>query len=273
MKQIQQKLRSRNGATITYALLLFLVCAVIGSVVLTAGTAAAGRLSSSVEMDRRYFSVTSAANLLTETFCDHPVTIVRSREETVVEQTCNEEITTVNEAGETVTTLVPRTTKSDPVIVMDRSTKLDGAALPAEEDSRFLTARALHLMYGETIPSPTASCRESGEDYALQKGNADSGTLTLAFSPATEGLTDVAVTYEMQADGTLRFTITGEEYRLRLTLAPDIHEEETDKKQTTQSEDGSTATTVRTLTKTAEIRWVPGGVEKIVSAPAATGGG
>ena len=35
MKQIQQKLRSRNGATITYALLLFLVCAVIGSVVLT----------------------------------------------------------------------------------------------------------------------------------------------------------------------------------------------------------------------------------------------
>lgn len=46
------------------ALLLFLVCAVIGAVVLTAATASAGRFSDLAESDRRYYSVTSAVKLL-----------------------------------------------------------------------------------------------------------------------------------------------------------------------------------------------------------------
>lgn len=62
--RIKDKLRSRTGASITYALLIFLVCAIIGSAVLTAGTAASGRLSQMVEIDQRYYSVNSAASLL-----------------------------------------------------------------------------------------------------------------------------------------------------------------------------------------------------------------
>lgn len=46
------------------ALLLFLVCAVIGAVVLTAATASAGRFSDLAESDRRYYSVTSAVKLM-----------------------------------------------------------------------------------------------------------------------------------------------------------------------------------------------------------------
>ena len=38
MSGIRTKLNSQRGASITFALLLFLVCAVVGSVVLTAGT-------------------------------------------------------------------------------------------------------------------------------------------------------------------------------------------------------------------------------------------
>ena len=64
MHKLKQKLKSQTGASITFALLLFLVCAVVGSVVLTAGTAAAGRMSKIAEMDQRYYSVNSAAKLL-----------------------------------------------------------------------------------------------------------------------------------------------------------------------------------------------------------------
>lgn len=64
LSRIRGKLRSQSGATIIYALFFFIICAVIGSVVLTAGTAAAGRLSQAIAMDERYYAVNSAAELL-----------------------------------------------------------------------------------------------------------------------------------------------------------------------------------------------------------------
>ena len=73
MQAIRRKLRSQRGASITFALLIFLVCAVVGSVVLAAGTVTSGRLAGSaesgkvgtmVEMERRYHAVNSAAELL-----------------------------------------------------------------------------------------------------------------------------------------------------------------------------------------------------------------
>lgn len=59
-----RKLKSENGASLSFALLLFLVCAVVGSVILTSGTAASGRLSRLRDMDARYYSVNSAAYLI-----------------------------------------------------------------------------------------------------------------------------------------------------------------------------------------------------------------
>ena len=70
MQMIRKKLQSRRGASLTFALLLFLVCAVVGSVVLTAGTVAAGRMSQVAEMDQRYYSVNSAANLIIDLLTD-----------------------------------------------------------------------------------------------------------------------------------------------------------------------------------------------------------
>ena len=66
--QIKRKLRSNQGVTLLLSLLLFLVCAVAGSVALTAGTATSGTISERAKLDQRYFSVTSAAELLRETF-------------------------------------------------------------------------------------------------------------------------------------------------------------------------------------------------------------
>ena len=73
--KLKQKLKSQTGASITFALLLFLVCAVVGSVVLTAGTAAAGRMSELAKMDQRYCSVTSAVQLLQDIISDQTIEV------------------------------------------------------------------------------------------------------------------------------------------------------------------------------------------------------
>lgn len=62
--RMRRKLRSDCGASMLLALLLFLVCAVAGSVILASGTAAAGRVSELAEMDQRYYAVVSAAEAL-----------------------------------------------------------------------------------------------------------------------------------------------------------------------------------------------------------------
>lgn len=64
MNQLKQKLRSQSGASITFALLLFLVCAVLSVVILAAATASAGRLAKIGEADQRYYAVTSASAML-----------------------------------------------------------------------------------------------------------------------------------------------------------------------------------------------------------------
>ena len=69
---IKNKLSSQAGASITFALLLFLVCAVLCSVILTAATAASGRMSGIAEADQRYYAVTSAAELLKNVFKKNP---------------------------------------------------------------------------------------------------------------------------------------------------------------------------------------------------------
>lgn len=66
--QLKRKLRSNQGMTLLLSLLLFLVCAVAGSVALTAGTATSGTISERAKLDQRYFSVTSAAELIRKEF-------------------------------------------------------------------------------------------------------------------------------------------------------------------------------------------------------------
>lgn len=61
---VKQKLRSQRGASLSMALMLFLVCAVVASIVLAAATAASGRQSQLEAMDKSYYNVTSAAKLL-----------------------------------------------------------------------------------------------------------------------------------------------------------------------------------------------------------------
>ena len=80
MNSIRRKLRSQKGASITFALLLFLVCSMVSIVVVVAGSAAAGRMSQRAETDQRYYAVTSAAELLCDDFKGKTVTVEYTRE-------------------------------------------------------------------------------------------------------------------------------------------------------------------------------------------------
>lgn len=86
MQTIKKKLRSQYGASITFALLLFLVCAALCSVIIVAATTAAGRMSNLAETDQRYYAVTSAADLVKE-LLDEPVSIVQRDTNTKTEET------------------------------------------------------------------------------------------------------------------------------------------------------------------------------------------
>ena len=79
--RVKKKLRSQKGASITFALLLFLVCAVLCSVILMAATTSSGRMAKMAETDQRYYAVTSAAELLKNQFKEHPtVSIVNIKQ-------------------------------------------------------------------------------------------------------------------------------------------------------------------------------------------------
>lgn len=79
---MKRKLRSEKGASITFALLLFLVCAMVSSVVIVAATSASGRMSNLADIDRRYYAVSSAAELLGATLNGKSVKVVEEQTQT-----------------------------------------------------------------------------------------------------------------------------------------------------------------------------------------------
>lgn len=66
MRPVKMKLRSSRGASITYALLIFLVCAVVSSIVIVSASTAGGRMSGLKETDQRSIAATTAARQLQE---------------------------------------------------------------------------------------------------------------------------------------------------------------------------------------------------------------
>ena len=75
LNDIKRKISSQDGASLTWALLLFVICAVVGSVVLTSGTATAGRFSKLSSYDERFYAVTSAVSMLRDILEESEVSI------------------------------------------------------------------------------------------------------------------------------------------------------------------------------------------------------
>lgn len=70
MRNIRIKMQEHTGASLSLALLFFVLCAVAGSIVLTAASTALGRTQGVAKKDQRSYAVESAAALLSGEFRD-----------------------------------------------------------------------------------------------------------------------------------------------------------------------------------------------------------
>ena len=82
MKRILAKLKSRRGASLVFALLVFTMCVLAGTAALTAASANVGRYTRIEGEQRQYFSVASALELVQGLVDDHPVTVTVKYTET-----------------------------------------------------------------------------------------------------------------------------------------------------------------------------------------------
>ncbi len=69
MRAIRNKLREKSGMSILMALIFFLVSMMVGTVVLAASTAAAGKLHQQQQIEQDYLNVASAARLVKNRIC------------------------------------------------------------------------------------------------------------------------------------------------------------------------------------------------------------
>ena len=270
---IMKKLKSENGASISFALLLFLVCATAGAVVLAAGTAAAGRLSQMVNMDKRYYSASSAASLLANEIKGKEVTIVRSLEEVVVTTTEYDEYgnagTPTKQYKLTYKTIVNGTTIGG--TPLGPAAERPVSTGDAVNVSSFLTKQACYLMFEGENCNTDAAMKES---FGLKSEKAPmpftiSGTGDLAALNISGNAT-------LNIDGSLDFEIGSEvdsdTYTLILRMIPDINESPSSSMTSepfySTEPDGSyieRITTTETTTITSTISWDVESIQKKVS--------
>ena len=190
MQAIKNKISSQRGASLTFALLIFLVCAVVGSVVLAAGTVAAGRMSQIAEADQRYYSVNSAARLLISLIDEKPVTIIETKMNT------DETSQYKDEAGNF---LPPDSFDSIPkqaaYICITGSIEDHKLNLKAGEDD---TLKPLNVVITETISGIDAETKRYGPMVLkLANDSKDAYAVQLTFRP------DVKTEDDKQADRTV----------------------------------------------------------------------
>ena len=266
--RILKKLRSRRGASITFALLLFLVCAVLCSVILAAATASSGRMSKLAETDQRYYAVTSAAELLKDTFKKHAsVSIVVAEETTETTTYTNGEAGTP-EAGESTTSVY---------IIADKT-----AAEITESDytgaCRLKTNGTDNVEFkNDTIQKDAAKNYYNGT--ALSKRSL---SLTTGFHE-TAGLDydalAVSILEDLDGNGNLTLTLfntyqsknvvsdEGSRYTLRMVLGADQSVSKSTKKKdissTAVSETSYKVTTQKTTTTTTTLTWNLDGIKTV----------
>ena len=247
---ILKRLRSNTGASLTFALLLFLVCSVVGSVVLAAGSAAAGRASKLSQSDQRYHAVSSAAEFLASelTGAGNTITVIRTRTQTDTVTTAyryQEMLDNGRSLNPPQFAYIPGTTErnsqveyttkiysSDPLTgspVFDETggypMEVSRSFILGARQLSFLTAQAVQLMYGTSDDSHVNSCNtEAAMGYSFSRSGigVKEGSFTLAPQVEEEAaaLLQVECTYRLLRNGTLRITVDQDGYSMTVTLEP-----------------------------------------------------
>ena len=295
-RMMSAKIRSNRGASLIFALLLFLVCTVIGSVVLAAGTASAGRMSKLGESDQRYYSVTSAAQLLAKELTDKEIRIVRTCQETNTTEYELENDKLTPKAGfpektyAYETTLYRRNTTDTGEYIFEsenpsiysykeikKVTDTDQPFYSTTDDRSFLSERAVNYLFGsQNCNKDTAM----GLSFSSSE-NEESGTFTMEHSNNNEILKIIGK-YNVEKDGTIILTLwyknpeeeVSQNFSLVITLQPEFHETErtfTDNTDSSPKPDPDSpgsyiATTVTTTIKTSDVTWKLGTITKNAAA-------
>ncbi len=89
MNRIREKLTSENGASLLAALLFFVICAIIGGVILTSASVASGRMTGLRKSNQEYYSLTSAAKLFKDTWGTGSLMIYQRADGTIIKASNN----------------------------------------------------------------------------------------------------------------------------------------------------------------------------------------
>jgi hypothetical protein len=184
------KLHSEKGASITFALLLFLVCAVLSAVILVAGTTASGRMSNIAETDQCYYSVTSAAELIKDRLDGQTVSVINN---TVIDKPMD--------------TIMEYDVYYDDA---DVKTEADEDIEPKTSDGSGTAIKA-----SDFTVKLAESYINKGEGAALET------TFTLSSSPKKDEL-EVSIKENMDSQGNVEFTIyntNNKNYIMKLQFA------------------------------------------------------
>ena len=238
-KTVTRKFRSNEGATLAMALMLFLVCAVIGMIILTAGTIAAGRLADKAEMDQRYYLATSTADLIENK--------INTKESVVI----REKITTYN--------LDKTLKKVDYDLIYDGNG--DGES---DEHTDFLSECASLLLKTneENEEMWSSEFNNSGNqksfDFYVVPNGATTPLKTIKVDSVAENGAIVLIIYSNE---------TGEDkylYRIRMTLCPDVSESYSYKETEGLDKPDDAGPVIKKIeTKQATVKWSVSAIEKV----------
>ena len=215
MKRVTEKLKSRAGASLLFAILVFLLCVLAGTAALTAAAANSGRYTHLEAEQQAYLAVSSAAKLFRDEF-------VNSKYTATVETKKESNPTTGDKTAGAV-----------------KDGKID-AADPAKSPFPDLTIPTYYKDYLDSAVGVKEGVPGSSVTSAP-------GEFTVTFE-------EIEVKVTCEASGyNLTFTFTqGDSYKTELTLvgtanssAPDVKTEE----------DAATNTTTTTTTKTVTVTW------------------
>lgn len=257
-----RKLDSEKGASILFALLLFLVCAVLSAVILTAATASTGRISGMADTDSRYYAVSSAARLVSDELAGGSVTVLRNRRT----------VTTKTERYVMSGSSVTGTPLADTVGEPSYETVLNGRALTSsatKNDMSFIEQIAMDVVFG-------ASGSYVGEDAWGHAVRAGDSACDYSFTVKPDGgkAPEVKLSASLANDGTLTLAFSdadsGDRYTLTVVMDIDVYEDGL----TTSSSDAEPVVTdtgsgyeksvdhTDTVCKNTSVRWTVREVKK-----------
>ncbi len=284
---VLKKLRSSKGASLTFALLAFLVCAVISAVLLASASAAAGRVSKLAETDQRYYAVTSAAQFFCDSLDGQEFTITRMKEETKTVTTRYTPST--NEAGEEITLTSSSTTykkrcylkvripgQPTQTEIDEETTSLEStaAAIANTRKTSFLTDATLSYILGkqdENLTVELAYTRNPRSDGSWVDRSWD-------IDVAVKDLSDLAVTAtaKMTNNGTVTVEFKNKEtteknpFKILVTLTLEVDKVDNGVEAitkhaptTTWGTNESTTETKTDYVKTTKITWKVSDVIKV----------